>query len=163
MECWHEPARKSHFLGTNPSGCFWRSNPYETVTLILQVNQSKLLCVLNKFSEHSIFFPLLWQFVMPRINKVNVFLYKKPTLIVYNLLPMVFYLTGLSTNTRFVIQTLSLMLVFRFKTLVSVIYIIQKKSCSLSTKINWNFEDMVQNRPVVINNVTIFTIYDSSL
>ena len=35
----------------------------------------------------------------------------------------------------------------------------QKRSCSLSTKANWNFYDMVKIQLIMINNVNIFTMY----
>ena len=35
----------------------------------------------------------------------------------------------------------------------------QKRSCSLSTKVNWNFYDMIKVRFIV----NIFTIYESLL
>ena len=38
---------------------------------------------------------------------------------------------------------------------------IQKKSCSLSTKVNRPFYDMVKIRVIIISIVTIFTIYET--
>ena len=38
---------------------------------------------------------------------------------------------------------------------------IQKRSCSLSTKVNWNFYAMIKIRIIMINNANIFTIYES--
>ena len=40
---------------------------------------------------------------------------------------------------------------------------IKKRSCSLSTKINWHFSDMVKIRFIMTNNVNIFTLYESLL
>ena len=42
-------------------------------------------------------------------------------------------------------------------------FMIQKRSCTLSTKVNWNFYDTKKIRPIMINNVNIFTIYESLL
>ena len=39
----------------------------------------------------------------------------------------------------------------------------QKRSCSLSPKVNWNFYDMIKIRLIMIRNVNIFTIYESLL
>ena len=38
---------------------------------------------------------------------------------------------------------------------------IQKRSCSLSTKVNQPFHDMVKIRVIIIENVNIFTIYET--
>ena len=40
---------------------------------------------------------------------------------------------------------------------------IQKKSCSLSTKVNEPFNDIVKTRVVIIQNANIFTIYETLL
>ena len=44
-----------------------------------------------------------------------------------------------------------------------VAFIIQKRLCSLSTEINWNFDDMIKICLIMINNVNIPTIYESLL
>ena len=40
---------------------------------------------------------------------------------------------------------------------------IQKRSCTLITKVNWDSYDMVKSGLIMINNVNIFTIYESLL
>ena len=40
---------------------------------------------------------------------------------------------------------------------------IQKRSCSLSTKVNRNFHGMIKIRLIMVNNVNIFTIYNVNL
>ena len=74
----------------------------------------------------------------------------------------IFYLTGSSTKTYVVIQTLLLLVLLDFKS-SQVTYIIEKRSYSLSTKVNWHLYDMVKIQLMMINNVNIFTIYKSLL
>ena len=40
-------------------------------------------------------------------------------------------------------------------------FMIQKRSCSLSAKVNWIFCNMIKICLIVINNVNMFTIYES--
>ena len=42
-------------------------------------------------------------------------------------------------------------------------YMIQKRSYSLSTNVNWHFDEMVKIHLIMINNVNFFTIYESWL
>ena len=42
-------------------------------------------------------------------------------------------------------------------------FMIQKRSCILSTKVNWNFHGMIKIHLIMINNVNIFTMYESLL
>ena len=66
-----------------------------------------------------------------------------------------FELTGSSTSAYVVIQTVFL----DFKpSLVS--FMTQKRSCSFSTKVTYNFYDMVKIFLIMINNVNIFTIFE---
>ena len=76
--------------------------------------------------------------------------------------PRMFCLPGSSTNTYVVIQTLLIMLLLEFKP-SEVLHMIKKRSCSLITKINWHFSDMVKIRFIMTNNVNIFTLYESLL
>ena len=69
-------------------------------------------------------------------------------------------LTGSSTSTHVVIQTSFLMVVLDFKP-SSAPFMIQKRSCSLGTKVNQHFNDMIKIRLIMINNLNIFTICES--
>ena len=76
-----------------------------------------------------------------------------------------FYLTGSTTRIYSIALTLLLIAgfwryhIFGFE----VSYMIQKKSCSLSTKVNEPFNDIVKIRVVIIQNANIFTIYETLL
>ena len=73
-----------------------------------------------------------------------------------------FYLTRSTTSTNIVIQTFLLTVVLDFKpSYVSLM--VQKRSCSLSTKFNQNFYKMIKIRLIIINNMSIFNIHDESL
>ena len=72
---------------------------------------------------------------------------------------MIVYLTGSSTNIFSIALILLLIVSFWFPTIIS--YMIQKRSCSLSTRVNQPFHDMVKIRVIIIENVNIFTIYET--
>ena len=50
---------------------------------------------------------------------------------------------------------------FRFSTPI-ITHVIQEMSRSLSTKVSWNLYNLVKIRRIMITNVSIFSIYESS-
>ena len=71
-------------------------------------------------------------------------------------------LTWSSTSTYVVVETLLLWLFLDFKPSYMP-FMIQKRLWSLSTKVHWNFYDMINICLIMENNVNIFTIYESLL
>ena len=69
-----------------------------------------------------------------------------------------FCFTASSTNFCSIALTLLLLVVFLFPIHISMIH---KRSCSLNTKVNRTFYDMVKIRVVITQNVNIFTMYET--
>ena len=83
----------------------------------------------------------------------------------YHLLSFIFtrmfYLTGASTHIYSIALNLLLIVVFWFPTLISMICD-SKEIIQLNNKVNRHFYDMVKICIIIIWNVNIFTIYDTS-